>query len=109
MQQMSIERLTGDRNTGGAANISPDGVAVVYESAGMASSGLWLQPDRQLLSAVRLVPDSEDWFFGTTFSPDGNLRLLRSRSAKNPPMAVCMLCPRWAALHEGFYPMSIVL
>ena len=64
LQQMSIERLTSDRNTGGAANISPDGKYVVYESSRDGKLSLWL---RQVATsnAVRLVPDSEDWFFGT--------------------------------------------
>ncbi len=71
LQQMSIERLTTDGKTTGSVNISPDGKYVVYEAERDNKHSLWL---RQVAtsSSVKLVPDSDDSYFGTTFSPDGN-------------------------------------
>ncbi len=71
LQQMSIERLTTDGKTTGSVNISPDGKYVVYEAERDDKHSLWL---RQVAtsSSVKLVPDSDDTYFGTTFSPDGN-------------------------------------
>jgi eukaryotic-like serine/threonine-protein kinase len=71
LQQMSIERLTSDGKTTGSANISPDGKYVVYQAARGDKSSLWL---RQVAtsSSVKLVPESDDTYYGTTFSPDGD-------------------------------------
>lgn len=71
LQQMSIDRLTTDGRTTGSVNISPDGKYVVYEAERDNKFSLWL---RQVAtsSSVKLVPDSDDTYFGTTFSPDGN-------------------------------------
>jgi len=70
-QQMSVERLTHDGQTNGSTSISPDGKYVVYEVARDGKLSLWL---RQIAtsSAVKLVPDSDDGYGGTTFSRDGN-------------------------------------
>ena len=71
VQQMLVERLTHDGKTNGSTSISPDGKYVVYEVARDGKLSLWL---RQIAtsSAVKLVPDTDDGFGGTTFSPDGN-------------------------------------
>jgi eukaryotic-like serine/threonine-protein kinase len=71
LQQMSIARLTTDGKTTGSVNISPDGKYVVYEAERDNKHSLWL---RQVAtsSSVKLVPDGDDTYFGTTFSPDGN-------------------------------------
>ncbi len=70
-QQMSIVRLTNSGKIEGAANISPDGKYVVYELTENGKSSLWL---RQIVtsSSVKLLPDSNVSYSGTTFSPDGN-------------------------------------
>ena len=70
-QQMSVERITHDGKTNGSTSISQDGKYVVYEVTKDGKLSLWL---RQIAtsSAVKLVPDTDDGFGGTTFSPDGN-------------------------------------
>jgi tRNA A-37 threonylcarbamoyl transferase component Bud32 len=70
-EQMSIARLTNDGNTNGSTSISPDGKYVVYEVKRGGKLSLWL---RQVATAssVKLAPDSDAGYGGTTFSPDGN-------------------------------------
>ncbi len=82
-QQMSIERLTHDGKTNGSTSISADGKYVVYEVARDGKKSLWL---RQIAtsSAVKLVPDTDDGFGGTTFSPDGNFVYYQQYSKAEP-------------------------
>ncbi len=82
-QQMSIERLTSDGQTRGSTNISADGRYVVYEVQRDGKLSLWL---RQVAtaSAVKLVPDSETGYGGTTFSPDGNFVYYQAGSKEEP-------------------------
>jgi serine/threonine protein kinase len=82
-QQMSIERLTHDGKTNGSTNISPDGKYVVYEVTRDGKLSLWL---RQIAtsSAVKLVPDTDNGFGGTTFSPDGNFVYYQQFSKEDP-------------------------
>ena len=70
-QQMSIERLTSAGKIEGSASISPDGKYVIYEMVENGKRSLWL---RQIAtsSSVKLLPDSDVDYRGTTFSPDGN-------------------------------------
>ena len=64
-RQMSIERLTHDGKTNGSTSISADGKYVVYEVSKDGKLSLWL---RQIAtsSAVKLVPDTDNGFGGTT-------------------------------------------
>ena len=82
-QQMSVERLTHDGKTNGSTSISADGKYVVYEVSKDGKLSLWL---RQIAtsSAVRLVPDSDNGYGGTTFSPDGNF-VYYQQSLKEEP------------------------
>ena len=82
-QQMSVERLTHDGKTNGSTSISPDGKYVVYEVAKQATKSLWL---RQIAtsSSVKLVPDTDNGFNGTTFSPDGNFVYYVQYSKEEP-------------------------
>ena len=82
-QQMSIERLTNDGRISGSTNISPDGKYVVYEVTREGKLSLWL---RQVAtaSAVKLVPDSETGYGGTTFSSDGNFVYYQAGSKEEP-------------------------
>ena len=67
---MKLTRLTTDGKAGRAA-ISLDGRYVVHTVDGIEGSSLWM---RQVVtsSSVQLVPPSDKWFLGVTFSPDGN-------------------------------------
>ena len=82
-QQMSIERLTHDGQTNGSTSISSDGKYVVYEVSKDGTMSLWL---RQIAtsSAVKLVPDSDEGFGGTTFSPDGNFVYYQHHTKDEP-------------------------
>jgi serine/threonine protein kinase len=86
-QQMSIERLTHDGKTTGSTTISADGKYVVYEVSKDGKLSLWL---RQIAtsSAVKLVPDSDDGFRGTAFSPDGNFIYYQQYSKDEPTGAL---------------------
>ena len=80
---MSISRLTNDGKTTGSTSISPDGKYVVYEVNRGGKLSLWL---RQVAtaSAVKLVPDSEVGYGGTTFSADGNFVYYVAGGKENP-------------------------
>ena len=82
-EQMSISRLTNDGKTTGSTSISPDGKYVVYEVNRGGKLSLWL---RQVAtaSAVKLVPDSDVGYGGTTFSPDGNFVYYITSGKENP-------------------------
>jgi serine/threonine protein kinase/Tol biopolymer transport system component len=86
-QQMSIERLTHDGKTNGSTSISADGKYVVYQVSKDGKLSLWL---RQIAtsSAVKLVPDTDDGFGGTTFSPDGNFIYYQQYSKDEPTGAL---------------------
>jgi serine/threonine protein kinase/Tol biopolymer transport system component len=86
-QQMSVERLTHDGKTTGSTTISADGKYVVYEVSKDGKLSLWL---RQIAtsSAVKLVPDSDDGFRGSTFSPDGNFIYYQQYSKDAPTGAL---------------------
>ncbi|HEX8838138.1 MAG TPA: protein kinase [Candidatus Acidoferrum sp.] len=86
-QQMSIERLTHDGKTNSSTSISADGKYVVYEISKDGKLSLWL---RQIAtsSAVKLVPDTDDGFGGTTFSPDGNFIYYQQYSKDEPSGAL---------------------
>jgi Tol biopolymer transport system component len=89
-QQMSIERLTYDGKTNGSTSISADGKYVVYEVTKEGKKSLWL---RQIAtsSAVKLIPDTDNDFGGTTFSPDGNFVYYRQYSKDEPSGALYMV------------------
>ena len=91
MQQMSIERLTHDGKTNGSTSISPDGKYVVYEVTKDGKLSLWL---RQIAtsSTVKLVPDTDDGFGGTTFSPDGNF-IYYQQDSKDAPTGALYVVP----------------
>jgi Tol biopolymer transport system component len=80
---MSIERLTYDGKTNGSTSISADGKYVVYQVTKEGKTSLWL---RQIAasSAVKLIPDTDNDFGGTTFSPDGNFVYDRQYSKVEP-------------------------
>ena len=86
-QQMSIERLTYDGKTNGSTSISADGKYVVYQVTKEGKTSLWL---RQIAtsSAVKLIPDTDNDFGGTTFSPDGNFVYYRQYSKDEPSGAL---------------------
>ena len=90
-QQMSIERLTHDGKTNGSTSISSDGKYVVYEVTKDGKLSLWL---RQIAtsSTVKLVPDTDDGFGGTTFSPDGNF-IYYQQYSKDAPTGALYLVP----------------
>jgi serine/threonine protein kinase/Tol biopolymer transport system component len=89
-QQMSIERLTYDGKTNGDTSISADGKYVVYQVTKEGKRSLWL---RQIAtsSAVKLVPDTDDEFGGTTFAPDGNFVYYHQVSKDEPAGALYMV------------------
>lgn len=89
-QQMSIERLTHDGKTTGSTTISADGKYVVYQVSKDGKLSLWL---RQIAtsSTVKLVPESDDGFGGTTFSPDGNFIYYRQTSKDEPTGALYLV------------------
>jgi serine/threonine protein kinase/Tol biopolymer transport system component len=89
-QQMSIERLTFDGKTNGDTSISADGKYVVYQVTKDGKRSLWL---RQIAtsSAVKLVPDTDDEFGGTTFAPDGNFVYYHQVSKDEPSGALYMV------------------
>ena len=86
-EQMSISRLTNDGKTNGSTSISPDGKYVVYEVNREGKLSLWL---RQVAtaSAVKLAPDSDTGFGGTTFSPDGNFVYYVAAGKEDPSGAL---------------------
>ncbi|PYS70142.1 MAG: hypothetical protein DMF73_13505, partial [Acidobacteria bacterium] len=67
---MKLTRLTSNGKAGFSA-ISPDGRYVAHAVNGSEGTSLWM---RQVAtsSSVQIVPPSEKWFLGVTFSPDGN-------------------------------------
>ena len=74
--RMKISRLTGGRVGNavidGAAAISPDGKYVVFTTAESGKQALWvLQVSTS--SLVQIAPPNAATYFGTTFSPDGEL------------------------------------
>jgi len=89
-QQMSIERLTYDGKTNGSTSISGDGKYVVYQVTKEGKTSLWL---RQIAtsSAVKLIPDSDNNFGGTTFAPDGNFVYYQQNSKDEPSGALYMV------------------
>ena len=66
-------KLTGLTSSGkaGFSAISPDGRYVAHMVNGSEGTSLWM---RQVAtsSSVQIVPPSDKWFLGVTFSPDGN-------------------------------------
>src|SRR3989441_876672 len=67
---MKLTKLTSSGKAGVAA-ISPDGRYVVHLINPAEGTSLWM---RQVAtsSSVQIVPPSDKWFLGVTFSPDGN-------------------------------------
>ncbi|MCW8985165.1 MAG: protein kinase [Thermoanaerobaculales bacterium] len=67
---LEITRLTGSGNVICAA-ISPDGRYIAYVQMERGLQSLWL---RQVTSGqtLRLIPEGEVFYWGHTFSPDGN-------------------------------------
>ena len=67
---MKLTRLTSSGKAGFSA-ISPDGRYVAHMVNGSEGTSLWM---RQVAtsSSVQIVPPSDKWFLGVTFSPDGN-------------------------------------
>jgi Tol biopolymer transport system component len=67
---LEITRLTSSGNVISAA-ISPDGRYIAYVESDQGLQSLWL---RQLASGqtLRLIPERPDFYWGHTFSPDGN-------------------------------------
>src|SRR5262249_47088664 len=99
-QQMSIERLTHDGKTNGSTSISADGKYVVYEVSKDSKVSLWL---RQIAtsSAVKLVPDTDDGFGGTTFSPDGNF-VYYHQFSKDEPTGALYVVPTLGGVPKKF-------
>ncbi|HEY3138649.1 MAG TPA: winged helix-turn-helix domain-containing protein, partial [Blastocatellia bacterium] len=81
-QTIKIAKLT---NTGKATDavISPDGKYVAYVAEEGGQRGIWL---RQVASSsdIQIVPPSQDWCGGLTFSPDGNYIYYGRNDGKNP-------------------------
>ncbi len=98
-EQMSIARLTNDGKTTGSTSISPDGKYVVYEVNRGGKLSLWL---RQVAtaSAVKLVPDSEVGYGGTTFSPDGNFVYYVAGGKENPSGGLYVVPTLGGASHK---------
>ena len=90
-QHMLIERLTYDGMTNGSTSISADGKYAVYQVSTGGKLSLWL---RQIAtsSAVKLVPDTDGGFGGTTFSPDGNF-IFYQRTSKDEPTGALYVVP----------------
>lgn len=90
-QHMLIERLTHDGKTNGSTSISADGKYAVYQVSKGGKLSLWL---RQIAtsSAVKLVPDTDDGFGGTAFSPDGNF-IFYQRTSKDEPTGALYAVP----------------
>jgi serine/threonine protein kinase/Tol biopolymer transport system component len=67
---LEITRLTGSGNVISAA-ISPDGHYIAFVQMDRGLQSLWL---RQISSGqtLRLIPEGQFFFWGHTFSPDGN-------------------------------------
>jgi eukaryotic-like serine/threonine-protein kinase len=86
-QQMLIQRLTYDGKTNGSTSISADGKYVVYEVSKDGKLSLWLRQSATS-SAVKLVPDTDNSFGGTTFSPDGNFVFYQQYSKDEPTGAL---------------------
>ena len=90
LQQMSIERLTSDGKTNGSTSISADGKYVVYEVSKEGKRSLWLR-QTATSSAVKLLPDTDYSFDGTTFSPDGNFVYYQQNSTDEPEGALYLV------------------
>src|SRR2546425_4351069 len=67
---MKLTRLTTNGKAGFSA-ISPDGRYVIHTVKDAGAESLWM---RQVAtsSSVQIMPSSDRWFMGATFSPDGN-------------------------------------
>ena len=79
-QTMTIERLTTTGNARKAA-ISPDGKYVAFVTAEAGQQSLWVR-QTATRSDIRIIPPTEQYYDGLTFSPDGNyVYYVRSTSA----------------------------
>ncbi|MGH9773966.1 MAG: protein kinase domain-containing protein [Candidatus Acidiferrales bacterium] len=83
--------LTEGGNGVSAANISPDGKYVVYESIVGGMHSMWLR-QTAATSAVKLVPESDTEFGPTTFSPDSNF-IYYKRVTKDDPNGALFVVP----------------
>ena len=68
---IKLTKLTTNGKAGGQVAISLDGRYVVHTARDTEGTSLWM---RQVAtsSSVQIVPPSDQWFIGVTFSPDGN-------------------------------------
>ncbi|MGI9069593.1 MAG: protein kinase domain-containing protein [Pyrinomonadaceae bacterium] len=68
---MKLTKLTTNGKAGSQIAISLDGRYVVHTARETEGTSLWM---RQVAtsSSVQIVPPSDQWFIGVTFSPDGN-------------------------------------
>jgi Tol biopolymer transport system component/predicted Ser/Thr protein kinase len=70
-----------------AANISPDGRYVVYESIENGKHSLWLR-QTAVTSAVKLFPEGDTEYGPTTFSPDSNFVYFTQQTKDEPSGAL---------------------
>src|SRR5262249_40839544 len=86
--QMKISRLTTGGSVGnavieGSASISPDGKYVSFTTAESGKRGLWVR-QVSTSSLIPIAPPTEATYFGTTFSPDGELVYFTRADEQNP-------------------------
>ena len=89
--QKSFVTLTENGQGVSAANISPDGRYVVYESIEKGKHSLWLR-QTAATSAVKLFPESDTEYGPTTFSPDSNF-VYYKRETKDEPNGALYMVP----------------
>ena len=92
LSRMKISRLTTGGRVGnavidGATSISPDGKYVVFTTAESGKQALWIR-QVSTSSLVQIAPPIPATYFGTTFSPDGELVYFTRVDEQDPLGAV---------------------
>jgi len=90
--QMKISRLTTGGRVGSAViedntSISPDGKYVSFVTAESGKRGLWVR-QVSTSSLIQIAPPTEATYFGTTFSPDGELVYFTRADEQSPSGAL---------------------